>query len=67
MHGLCHRQAHNDCAVWVQVLSGSDKLFWGKPDRLQTVYQSVSDYLDLDERADVLNRRFSALTGVGHT
>jgi hypothetical protein len=47
------------------VLSGhkeTPKLFWGKPDDLQVVYHAVSDYLDLDERADVLNRRFTALT-----
>jgi uncharacterized Rmd1/YagE family protein len=49
------------------VLSGhkeTPKFFWGKPDNLQVIYHAVSDYLDLDERADILNRRFSALTAM---
>ena len=49
----------------LQVLSGhkeTPKLFWGKPDNLQVIYHAVSEYLDLDERADILNRRFTALT-----
>lgn len=49
----------------LQVLSGhkeTPKFFWGKPDNLQVIYHAVSDYLDLDERADILNQRFSALT-----
>jgi hypothetical protein len=51
----------------LQVLSGhkeTPKFFWGKPDNLQVIYHAVSDYLDLDERADILNRRFSALTNM---
>jgi uncharacterized Rmd1/YagE family protein len=53
------------CRIQVQVLSGhkeTPKFFWGKPDNLQVIYHAVSDYLDLDERAEILNRRFSALT-----
>jgi hypothetical protein len=49
----------------MQVLSGhkeTPKFFWGRPDKYQLVYHAMSDYLDLDERADILNRRFSALT-----
>ena len=49
----------------VQVLSGpkeTPKFFWGRPDHLQQIYRAMSDYLDLEERADILNRRFSALT-----
>lgn len=47
------------------MLSGpkeTPKFFWGRPDHLQRIYHAMSDYLDLEERADILNRRFSALT-----
>lgn len=50
-----------------QVLSGhkeTPKWFSGRPDALQAMYHAVSDYLDLDERADVLNTRFSVLTAM---
>eukprot|EP00892_Ulva_mutabilis_P004846 jgi/Ulvmu1/2733/UM014_0190.1 len=52
-------------ALNLQVLSGpkeTPKFFWGRPDHLQRIYHAMSEYLDLDERADILNRRFSALT-----
>lgn len=54
-------------ALNLQVLSGqgeTPKFFWGRADHLQGMYRAVSDYLEMDERVEVLNTRFQVLTSM---
>uniref|UniRef100_A0A061R447 Duf155-domain-containing protein n=1 Tax=Tetraselmis sp. GSL018 TaxID=582737 RepID=A0A061R447_9CHLO len=37
------------------------EFFWSAPDSLQALYKRVCDYLEMDDRVDLLNRRFSVL------
>lgn len=49
----------------IQVLSGPynyPKFFSSCPDHVQKLYSLVSDNFHLDDRADILNRRFDTLT-----
>lgn len=49
----------------MQVLSGqgeTPKFFWGRSDVLSAAYKTLSAYLEMEERVDVLNSRFQVLT-----
>mmetsp|Transcript_8157 Transcript_8157/g.23415 ORF Transcript_8157/g.23415 Transcript_8157/m.23415 type:complete len:422 (+) Transcript_8157:136-1401(+) len=35
--------------------------FWSAPDSLQALYKRVCDYLEIDDRVELLNRRFTVL------
>ena len=35
------------------------EFFWSAPDSLQTTYKKVCEYMELEERVEVLNNRFS--------
>lgn len=37
------------------------EFFWGETDRLEALYDSVVEYLEFDERVEVLNQRFRVL------
>ena len=34
------------------------EFFWSAPDSMQTLYKKVCEYMELEERVDVLNNRF---------
>ena len=35
------------------------EFFWSAPDSMQTLYKRVCEYMELDDRVEVLNNRFS--------
>ena len=38
------------------------EFFWSAPDSLQTLYKKVNEYMELEDRIEVLNSRFQVLT-----
>ena len=37
------------------------EFFWSAPDSMQTLYKKVCEYMELEERVEVLNNRFQVL------
>ena len=35
------------------------EFFWSAPDTMQTLYKRICEYMELDDRVEVLNNRFS--------
>jgi uncharacterized Rmd1/YagE family protein len=35
------------------------EFFWSAPDIMQTLYKRICEYMELDDRVEVLNNRFS--------
>ena len=41
------------------------EFFWSAPDSMQTLYKKVCEYMELEERVEVLNNRFQVLFRLG--
>ena len=38
------------------------EFFWSAPDIMQTLYKRICEYMELDDRVEVLNNRFAVST-----
>ncbi len=63
--------AFTDVVIWGQVfiqraavnllstVLDTPEFFWSAPDIMQTLYKRICEYMELDDRVEVLNNRFS--------
>ena len=40
------------------------EFFWSAPDIMQTLYKRICEYMELDDRVEVLNNRFAVRTWI---
>lgn len=65
---LTHRRMV--CQVFIQraavnllsTVLDTPEFFWSAPDIMQTLYKRICEYMELDDRVEVLNNRFAVRT-----
>ncbi len=58
------------CQVFIQraavnllsTVLDTPEFFWSAPDIMQTLYKRICEYMELDDRVEVLNNRFAVRT-----